>query len=111
MRTQVPDYFEETKLTSEPFVQVDDNLSPQVTRMWLREGINVVHTEPNGLQIMAQVANGKIVAYTAFDSHRNPLIVVHGEQKLSDSKSTIMVMDMVGKVLKTYLVPAPRSTH
>jgi len=109
MRTEVPDYFEETNLTCEPYVPVDENLAAKIARMWLSDGINLVHTDPSGLQIMAQVSDGRIVGYSACDAQRNPLIVAVGEQRaISNSRSAVMVLDLHGRKLRTYLMPTPR---
>ena len=109
MRTEVPDYFEETSLTSEPYVQVDENLSARIAKMWLSDGINLVHTDPSGLQIMAQVSDGRIVGYAACDAQHNPLIIAVGEQRATlNSRSAVRVLDLHGKVLRTYLMPTPR---
>jgi hypothetical protein len=114
MKTPMPDYFEETDLTtSEHVVHVDGNLAPVIAKMWLREGTNLVHTDPAGVQIMAQVSGGQIVGYSACDAQRNSLIVAielpraSGPQPLQ-SMCHVMLIDTHGKVLRTYLMPSPK---
>ncbi len=111
--TALPDYFEETELAaSEHVVQIDGNLVPVIDKMWLRDGTLLVHTDPSGIQITAQVNNGQIVGYSACDAQRSPLIVAIELQRPSITQTAqnncrVMLIDLHGKVLKTYLMPTP----
>jgi hypothetical protein len=114
MKTELPNYFEETDLaTSEHVVQVDENLVPLIDKMWLRDGVNLIHTDPVGLQITAQVSGGEITGYFACNAQRNSLIVAIEQQTVSvtqPSQNTchVILIDLHGKVLRTYLMPSPK---